>query len=102
MTPQQKQEIIDKLNLIYNRQLPVGRSVDLKFERLMDYYLRLGKVMRINMESLIDIDGRLNELTDRKNFRLRQGPEYLKKLKKYREDLDKKEKDQELLEELKK
>lgn len=74
------------MKVIYNNEPLLGKGEDSKFERLMELYLRMGKIMRINVESLIDIEGRVNELTERKNFRMKQGPEYLNKLKAYREE----------------
>jgi CRP-like cAMP-binding protein len=48
---EEKGSIANKLRSIYDNKEVVKKGDDLKFEKIMDYLLRLNKVFRINMET---------------------------------------------------
>ena len=96
LSPEEKGMIINKLSSIYSNKVVV-KGTDLKFEIIMDYFLRLNKVFRINSDVISELQDKVNTLAQRRKFREDQGSSYMQKMRENQRKEDESEEQQAMI-----
>lgn len=93
--------VAQKLRMLYSKEELQPEKRDPRYEKLLDCFDRVKRSFVIQNEALDDITHRLDILEKRKSNILHKGPDYLEKLRKFREVQIEKEEQFELLQMLK-